>query len=152
MLESMYPLWSFVISVLIAQGVKPLMAYPHKKKWNWKLIFSSGGYPSSHTAGVASLCMAVGLNYRFDSPLFAITLAFAAIVSYDAANVRYYAGKNIMITKHIIQELKNKSLIEVDENIYEEPMKEVLGHKWSEVLAGAFLGILIALILYLVRS
>ena len=98
MLESMYPLWSFVISVLIAQGVKPLMAYPHKKKWNWKLIFSSGGYPSSHTAGVASLCMAVGLNYRFDSPLFAITLAFAAIVSYDAANVRYYAGKNIMIT------------------------------------------------------
>ena len=57
-----------------------------------------------------------------------------------------------MITKHIIQELKNKSLIEVDESIYEEPMKEVLGHKWSEVLAGAFLGILIALILYLVRS
>ena len=153
MLESMYPLWSFILSVIIAQAVKPLCAciINQGQKFDWKLVFSSGGYPSSHTAGVASLCMAVGLIERFDSPLFAVALGFGLIVSYDAANVRYYAGKNIMITKHIIQALKKKGLIDVDERVYEEPMKEVLGHKWSEVLGGAFLGIIISLILFMIR-
>lgn len=152
MLKSMYPLWAFILSVLIAQGVKPFLAYPKEKRFNWKLMLASGGYPSSHTAGVASLCMAVGLVDRFDSTLFAITLAFALIVSYDAANVRYYAGKNIMLTKQIVQDLKKKQIIEDDKQIYEERMKEVLGHKQSEVFAGALLGLCVALILHFIRS
>lgn len=152
MFNSMYPLWSFIISVLLAQGIKPFIAYIKTKVFDWRLIYASGGDPSSHTAGVFSLCMAVGLIENFDSPLFATALAFGLIVSYDAANVRYYAGKNIVLTKHISQILKEKEIIEIDDNIYEEPMKEVLGHKWSEVLKGALLGIIVAFILYLFRS
>lgn len=152
MQSSMYPLWSFIASVILAQAIKPFIAYHKTKKLDWKLIFASGGNPSSHTAGVASLCMAVGLIESFDSPLFAVALGFGLIVSYDAANVRYYAGKNIMLTKHISQTLKEKNILDFDDAIYDEPMKEVLGHKWSEVLTGALLGVLVALVLFLIRS
>lgn len=152
MLSSMYPLWSFIISVVIAQAVKPFVAFPKLKRFDWRLFIASGGNPSSHTAGVASLCMAVGLVESFDSTLFAITLAFGLIVSYDAANVRYYSGKNIMLTKQIVHDLKNQNLIKEDKEIYEEPLKDVLGHKWLEVIVGAILGIIIALILFYIRG
>ena len=150
MQSSMYPLWSFIASVILAQAIKPFIAYHKTKKLDWKLIFASGGNPSSHTAGVASLCMAVGLIESFDSPLFAVALGFGLIVSYDAANVSYYAGKNIQLTKSILEDLKSKNEIVIDEPIYEEPIKEVLGHKWSEVFVGGILGMIVALILYFI--
>ena len=106
--------------------------------------------PSSHTAGVAALCVSVGLQESFNSTVFAVTLALGLIVAYDAANVRYYAGKNIKLTKQIIKDLREENEIILDEPIYEEPIKEVLGHKWSEVIGGAILGIIIAGILRLI--
>ena len=150
MFSSMYPFWSFVISVAIAQLAKPLWAVACGGKPNIRLIFASGGMPSSHTAGVAALCVSVGLQESFNSTVFAVTLALGLIVAYDAANVRYYAGKNIKLTKQIIKDLREENEIILDEPIYEEPIKEVLGHKWSEVIGGAILGIIIAGILRLI--
>ena len=150
MFNSMYPFWSFVISVAIAQLAKPLWAVACGGKPNIRLIFASGGMPSSHTAGVAALCVSVGLQESFNSTVFAVTLALGLIVAYDAANVRYYAGKNIKLTKQIIKDLREENEIILDEPIYEEPIKEVLGPKWSEVIGGAILGIIIAGILRLI--
>ena len=150
MFNSMYPFWSFVISVAIAQLAKPLWAVACGGKPNIRLIFASGGMPSSHTAGVAALCVSVGLQESFNSTVFAVTLELGLIVAYDAANVRYYAGKNIKLTKQIIKDLREENEIILDEPIYEEPIKEVLGHKWSEVIGGAILGIIIAGILRLI--
>lgn len=147
MFDSMYPFWSFVFSVLIAQLAKPFWALACGHKFNLRLITSSGGMPSSHTAGVAALCLSVGIQESFNSTIFAVTLALGLIVAYDAANVRYYAGKNIQLTKQIIEDLKADNDIVLDEPIYEEPIKEVLGHKWSEVIGGAILGFIIALVL-----
>lgn len=151
MLSRMYPFWSFFIAVLLAQGIKPFIAVLQGHKFNWRLIYASGGNPSSHTAGVAALCAAVGFIEHFDSTIFAVTVALSAIVSYDAANVRYYAGKNIKLTKQIVRDLEEEQLIETDEPIYDERIKEVLGHKWSEVLSGAILGFIIASVLYFIR-
>ena len=150
MFSSMYPFWSFVIAVLVAQGIKPFFAIKSQKGLNWRIVTASGGMPSSHTAGVFSLCLAVGIQESFDSTGFAICLAFGLIVAYDAANVRYYAGKNIQLTKSILEDLKSKNEIVIDEPIYEEPIKEVLGHKWSEVFVGGILGMIVALILYFI--
>lgn len=147
MFSSMYPFWSFVISVIVAQLAKPLWVIAAGGKPNIRLIFASGGMPSSHTAGVAALCVSVGLLESFNSTVFAVTLAIGLIVAYDAANVRYYAGKNIKLTKQIIKDLREENEIILDEPIYEEPLKEVLGHKWSEVIGGAIVGIIIAIVL-----
>lgn len=149
MFSSMYPFWSFVIAITIAQLIKPIISYFKTKKFEPKLVFSSGGMPSSHTAGVFSLCLSVGLQESFDSTVFAVALALGCIVAYDAANVRYYAGKNIQLTKQIVKDLKNDNDITLDDEIYSENIKDVLGHKWSEVIGGAVLGMIVALITYL---
>ena len=150
MLKAMYPFWSFFISVCLAQALKPIISLAKGNGLKLRLALASGGMPSSHTAGVASLCLSVGLAASFNSPLFAITLAFGVIVAYDAANVRYYSGKNIQITKQIIKDLKQDSEIELTDPIYEEPLKDVLGHRWPEVIVGGFVGIICALVLYLI--
>lgn len=149
MFASMYPFWTFIFSVLIAQVIKPFIAYFRIHKFIPRLILASGGMPSSHTAGVFGLCLSVGIQESFNSTAFAICLAFGLIVAYDAANVRYYAGKNIQLTKKILEDLSENNEIILDEPIYEEPLKDVLGHKWSEVVGGGILGIIIALLLNL---
>lgn len=150
MFARMYPFWSFVISVAITQLLKPFFNM-HNKKINFRLVLASGGFPSSHTAGVAALTYAVGKIEHFDSTIFALSLAFAIIVSYDAANVRYYAGKNIKLTKQLVSDLRNENIIPTDESIYCENLKDVLGHKWSEVLVGGLLGVVISELLYLLK-
>ena len=148
MLSRMYPFWSFVIAILLAQFLKPFVVMVQKKKFYPRYFFASGGFPSSHTAGVAALTMAVGINEKFDSTIFAVALALGIIVAYDAANVRYYAGKNISLTHQIVEDLSTSNLLETDDPIYNERIKEVLGHKWSEVLGGGILGVIVAILLY----
>ncbi len=141
------PFWASLIANVIAQSVKPIFTYLTTKEFNLKQAFASGGFPSSHTATVAALTTSVGLNEGFDSSIFAVTLAFSLIVMYDAINVRYYAGKNIELTKTLIQDLANHQIFDSDNPIYDEKLKIVLGHKKIEAVGGLILGCLIALIL-----
>lgn len=142
------PFWAAIIANISAQIIKPIIYYVQTKKFNAELAFASGGFPSSHTATVSALTVAVGLSEGFRSTLFAVTLAFSLIVMYDAINVRYYAGKNIELTKQLISDLAVNDLLELNSPIYEEKMKVVLGHKKMEALGGLILGCIIALGLY----
>lgn len=146
------PFWAAIIANVFAQVLKPIIHYVRTKEFNAELAFASGGFPSSHTATVASLTTAVGVVEGFRSTVFAITLAFSLIVIYDAINVRYYAGKNIELTKQLIEDLSINDLLELDNPIYEEKMKIVLGHKKMEALGGLILGCVVALILSFVMG
>ena len=97
--------------------------------------------PSSHVALVSSLCLSVGFVDGFSSTLFAVTLALSLIITYDAANVRYYAGQNIQLTKKLIDDLTELGQLTPTDPIYYKKMKEVLGHTYLEVLGGAITGI-----------
>ncbi|MDY6062632.1 MAG: divergent PAP2 family protein [Erysipelotrichaceae bacterium] len=152
MINTMYPFWAFITGVIVAQLLKPLCYFIKYRKLNLKLITAAGGFPSSHSAGVVALSLATGLQEKFNSTVFAITIAFAVIVIYDAANVRYYAGKNIQITKQIIKDLKNDNSITLNDEIYDSPIKDVLGHKWSEVFGGIIVGFVVAIILFIIRG
>lgn len=50
------------------------------------------------------------------------------------ANVRYYAGQNIKITKQLIQDIEVLTQTTLENPIYRQKIKEVLGHKWVEVV------------------
>ena len=98
--------------------------------------------PSSHSAMVAALSMAIGLQDGFGTSLFAIAVAFTMIVLYDAAGVRRAAGKQAKVLNVIISDF-------VDSKKFQgEKLKELLGHTPMEVVAGLGLGILIAFLLY----
>lgn len=96
--------------------------------------------PSSHSAIVCSLAVLIGKSQGFDSPIFALSLVFAAVVMYDAAGVRRAAGKQAKLLNKIV-ETPNLSPVQVQERLV-----EVLGHSPKEVLVGAIIGIIVGLV------
>src|SRR5512133_1492644 len=76
----------------LAQIIKIPLDYLRSHRWNWALLFTTGGMPSSHSALMTGTVFAIGLYNGFDNPLFALGIAITMIVTYDAANVRRQAG------------------------------------------------------------
>ena len=72
------------------------------KKIDFKRLFGAGGMPSSHSAVVCSEAILVGKALGFDSATFALALAFAGVVMYDAAGIRRAAGKQARILNKIV--------------------------------------------------
>jgi acid phosphatase family membrane protein YuiD len=64
----------------LAQTIKDSIDYLSTRHWNWALLFSLGGMPSSHSALVASTAHAIGLQAGFDSPLYALAVVVAVVV------------------------------------------------------------------------
>ena len=145
-----FPLICAIVGWALAQLLKPIMHYFIAKEFKASLIVSSGGLPSSHSAAICALTLAVGIVNNFHSTLFCVTVVIASIICYDAANVRYYAGQNISLTKRLITDLKTVFALNLKDPIYEKKMKEVLGHTYFEVFAGIITGFSTTGILYLI--
>jgi len=145
-----YPLWAALTGIGLAQFIKIPLHYFTHRTWNWGLLFSTGGMPSSHSAAVTALATAVGFSEGFSSTYFAIATVFAIIVMFDAAGVRRHAGNHAVLLNILLEEfnlLKKefKHLRIKAEQEKREKLKELLGHQPIEVFIGAWLGILIAL-------
>ncbi|MCC6905290.1 MAG: divergent PAP2 family protein [Anaerolineae bacterium] len=130
-------LWVPVFSSVSAQFLKPFTGWLRTRHWNWRLMAATGGMPSSHSALVSALATGMGLELGFDSPLFALCIALAMIVTYDAAGVRRHAGEHARAINLIIAELLHGHPLEKIE------FKEVLGHSRAEVIGGVAFGIII---------
>jgi acid phosphatase family membrane protein YuiD len=127
---------------IIGQFLKAPLDYFLNKRWNWNVVISAGGFPSSHSALATSVMLSIGLQEGFGSPLFALAFAFTMIVVYDAAGVRRQAG----IHAQRINEMMKAFF--AGRQIPEQELKEVLGHTPFEVITGVILGILISLLFY----
>ena len=77
-----------LISWFVAQMLKPVVNFFFEKRWDWLLIFESGGMPSSHSAMVTSVAFTVGFWQGFGSAPFGVAAALVAIVTYDASHIR----------------------------------------------------------------
>lgn len=102
-------------------------------------MFGSGGMPSSHSATVTSLAVAIGLQDGVDSSSFAIAVILASVVMYDASGVRLHAGRQAEVLNQIVCELPTEHPLS---NV--RPLRELLGHTPLQVLAGAILGCIVA--------
>jgi len=125
---------STFLSWLSAQVVKYFTAFYRNGIWDYRVMFDSGGMPSSHTSLVMGLTTAIGYHYGLGSTLFPLSLAFSLIVMYDAAGVRRHAGKQAEVLNKIIEDMFHGSPMS------ETKLKEVLGHSPLQVMAGAVLG------------
>ncbi len=134
-----------LISWLLAQALKIPIYRVVEKKWDWHRFFGSGGMPSSHSALTVSLCCMVGVLDGFGTTQFAISLALAVIVMYDAAGVRRESGTQAAMINQILRDvLINGKKISDDE------LKELIGHTPLEVCAGALLGLVVAVVYILI--
>ena len=147
MLRNMFPFWAAILANILAQILKPVFYYFRSGKFDPHYTVACGGFPSSHTSTVVALSTAVLIVEGVESSLFAVTLIFSFIVIYDAVNVRYYAGKNIQLTKQLISDLQETFRFKPNDPIYFEKMKQVLGHRFIEVLGGFILGVIVALVM-----
>lgn len=144
-----YPIVSAIVANILAQVLKPLFFYLRSGEWDFSLIFESGGFPSSHTSLVTGLTLSFGYLSNFKSQYFFISLVFSLTVIYDAANVRYYAGQNIKMTKQLIKDIELLTKTTLSNPVYQQKIKEVLGHKWVEVVGGLLIGFVTSSILFL---
>ncbi|CAL9231820.1 unnamed protein product [Arabidopsis halleri] len=86
--------------------------------------------PSSHSATVTALAVAIGLQEGFGGSHFAI-----ALVMYDATGVRLHAGRQAEVLNQIVYELPAEHPLAES-----RPLRELLGHTPPQVVAGGMLG------------
>lgn len=127
---------SGIIAAFLAQVLKFFIFTFKTRKVNFKIFTTTGGMPSSHSAGVVAIATAVGIIEGYSSVIFAVAAGFSLVTMYDAAGLRRAAGKtaaclNRMMDdfyKHDVQAMGGK-------------LKELLGHTPVEVIAGAIFGV-----------
>jgi hypothetical protein len=129
----------------LAQAVKLPLHYVRARRWDWSLLFLAGGMPSSHSALVTAVAHGIGLRSGFHSAAFALSVALAMVVIYDATGIRRQAGLHAEMLNELV-----KGLLE-GHPLRGEQLREVLGHSPAEALAGMLLGLAISQGLYLLR-
>lgn len=138
-----------IVSWLIAQILKTLINAAVNKTFNLSRLIGDGGMPSAHSATVMSLAVTVGVEAGFNSHLFALAMIFAIVVMHDALGVRRETGKQAVSILQMV-EIINNYIVEKDEEIKVEKLKVLVGHTPLQVVAGAILGGVIAIIYTLI--
>ncbi len=132
-----------LIAAFSAQVIKFCLFTIRNRRINFKIFTTTGGMPSSHSAGVMGLSTSAGIIAGFDSLIFAIAFGFSMIVMYDAAGVRRAAGKTAACLNRMMDDFYKHDLQAVGGKL-----KELLGHTPLEVVMGALFGILFAFLFH----
>ena len=135
-------------AIALAQGLKIVT---HKKVsgvWDWRQAFTTGGMPSSHSAGVSALASYVAANKGTRHTETALATVFGVIVMYDAQGIRRHTGEIAQLVNDLEDNI-SKFSGEFPSFEYvqrEKELKELLGHQPIEVLGGAALGVVMGLL------
>jgi hypothetical protein len=129
-----------ILSWIIAQTIKVTIGVIRQKRFDFRWFVGTGGMPSSHAAGAACLATSVGLGYGFDSVYFALAAAFTIVVMFDAQGVRHATGRQARILNKVMEDIYWQG------KTNEKRLRELIGHTPIEVIVGALLGIIIAIL------
>ncbi len=132
-----------VIAWATAQILKTLIYLRVEKTFRPERLVGSGGMPSSHSSSVCALATSAAFMYSVHSFEFTISFVLAAIVMHDAMGVRLETGKQARVLNALLEE----NPFEWQGEVFEQNLKELVGHTPLQVVCGAVLGILIALVL-----
>lgn len=125
---------------LLAQFVKFIL-FSLKHGLDWRFLFEYGHMPSSHTAMMSALILSIAYWEGVDSPAFAVALVITVLVVSDAMRLRMYIGSYGRTLNNLLDHLR----IEEDKDSYK--LKERVGHRPTEILAGILLGIFASMVL-----
>lgn len=133
---------SAVLSWVLAQIIKCMLAFLREGDFDLNRLVSSGGMPSGHAALVSAVAWGIGMERGFASSEFALASVIAVIVMYDAAGVRQAVGTQAKIINEILHDLS------WGRRVPPLRIREILGHTPKEVIAGALLGFTISFLMY----
>ena len=130
-----------VLGWLVAQVLKTIIHMIVNKQFVAERMVGGGGMPSSHSATVCALATATGMRYGGGSFEFAVAIMLAIIVMYDAMGVRRETG----IQGRVLNDMD--IFMNMGKEISAEAkLKELVGHTPLQVLMGAVLGCVIAVL------
>ncbi|NTW26746.1 MAG: divergent PAP2 family protein [Candidatus Moranbacteria bacterium] len=122
-----------IVVGVIVQTIK-FVLYSLKHGWNIRYAFTHGHMPSAHTAFAFSLVTSIGFYEGIHTGTFAIAVALAFLIIDDATRLRMTLGDQGKYLNMLIGQLN------INEDQYPR-LKERMGHKVSEVIVGAILGL-----------
>jgi acid phosphatase family membrane protein YuiD len=126
-----------MLTWFIAQSLKVIIARV-RGQHSLATYMAPGGVPSVHSSVVASLVVVVGLTAGWNSPALAISVVIAGLTLFDALVTRPLDGlQSEMINKF------QKKLFSAE---HYEKLKEIVGHRPSEIIFGLILGIILGLV------
>lgn len=124
---------------LIAQVLKTIIFFLVNRKLDFSRLTGDGGMPSGHSATVMALATTAFVECGPESPIFALALMFAIVTMHDAMGVRRESGKHAKAINELLEML--------DSDIQpEEKLKEFIGHTPLQVVMGAILGLVVAIV------
>ena len=128
-----------VAAWFVAQALKTIIYSLGERHLTLYHMASPGGMPSAHAALVCALATTAGMVYGIGSGLFAISVILAVVVMYDATSLRQAVDKQSAILGHLLISFPKTQLE------FEDRLEQLVGHTRFQVIAGAALGILLAL-------
>ena len=137
--------WVAASGWLIAQIIKTIIHMILTKEFVAERLVGSGGMPSCHSATVCSLASSACFEYGPGSFEFAMAMIFAIVVMYDAMGVRRETGIQAKLLNDILKTFEDMGRKEISTH---DKLKEFVGHTPLQVLVGAILGVVIAVVAY----
>jgi acid phosphatase family membrane protein YuiD len=128
---------AIVAAWVVASLIKVAIDYNREKKISKKPVMTTGGMPSAHTAAVVALVTTVALINGVGGVAFAISFLFAIITIVDALQARRATGENGLALRKLLPKEEKQPYLAV-------------GHKPIEVFAGAVLGVVVGVVVFLV--
>ncbi len=128
-----------LLSGLLAQFIK-FVIFSLKHGLDWRFLFEYGHMPSSHTAMMSALIFGIGYYEGVSSPAFAVASIITVLVVSDALRLRMYIGSYGRTLNNLLDHLR----IEEDRDAFK--LKERVGHRPTEIVAGLVLGIFTAMV------
>jgi uncharacterized protein len=123
------------LSWLIAQSIKFAITL-RKDGLQLRDMYTSGGFPSAHTAVLSSFVTIIGVRNGIKDQLFALSFLLMCVVMYDAVGVRRSTGE---IGAALKEYASAKSYS------FKTPFHAARGHQPLEVLGGLVLGVAVGL-------
>lgn len=105
-----------------------------------------GGMPSTHTAFAFSLATVVVMVDGIASASFAIVAAMTIFILDDALRMRLFLGRHGEALRRMIQKLP------IQEQAAYPALEARLGHKPSEVVVGALIGVILTIMMMIALS
>ncbi len=124
----------------IAQILKTIIYLAVHRKFDISRLTGDGGMPSAHSATVMAMTIRTLIDEGAGSAVFAVAMIMAIVVMHDAMGVRRESGRHAQAINELVDLMDPDIKLDVK-------LKEFIGHTPTQVVAGAILGILVAIFL-----
>nr|WP_315401006.1 divergent PAP2 family protein [uncultured Duganella sp.] len=124
-----------LITWITVGPIKFLINSVKARRWAFNLV-GNGGFPSNHSAVVASMATLIALREGMGHPAFGVAVTLCFIVVIDANSLRQHVGKQAAAINRLAGEGRPAG--------GHGSLRERMGHTVVEIIGGLCTGIAIA--------